>query len=515
MKRIRYFVALAGVLLLLLVLLLLTTCHGDETPDESAGSNSSEATDAVTSEADGTEPDTEPSTDTELEQTEAKTEAATPHQTEPDPETEGETVPPVLLTAEEARALLSAALGKESLQAAVSLRTERNGDTCSQKFFVQKGDDFCVELRGDGVTEGITVVGNRAYYLLLKPSEFPPVEKRFVTSLTDREREALYGRYMDHDGLPVMDDGELIQGILSGDLGGVRYGDGTVELTCTGLDGRLGERLFGIALEGAELRFEFMLDKEVRVTLLRGTVSYPVGGTEGSYATVSTEMTVNYTPSVIGLPADATDYAPTTYDEIFGVQPPEVDPEAAAAAGMPLDREHYTLIGGNYLYDPTEQYGFMTQYPHCYAGKTFTLYGIVTKDGSGQPVLSLGSGMEFPVSFDGVASPVEGSYVKITATYRKIVDEGIDHRCYAMKVSSCEVLGEARGPNGGKLLYVTSAGLNVRSSSDTSSSDNVIGTYSKGDLVEVFERDENGWYRVVYNGQNGYVNGKYLSETKP
>lgn len=191
MKRIRYFVALAGVLLLLLVLLLLTTCHGDETPDESAGSNSSEATDAVTSEADGTEPDTEPSTDTELEQTEAKTEAATPHQTEPDPETEGETVPPVLLTAEEARALLSAALGKESLQAAVSLRTERNGDTCSQKFFVQKGDDFCVELRGDGVTEGITVVGNRAYYLLLKPSEFPPVEKRFVTSLTDREREAV------------------------------------------------------------------------------------------------------------------------------------------------------------------------------------------------------------------------------------------------------------------------------------------------------------------------------------
>ena len=46
-------------------------------------------------------------------------------------------------------------------------------------------------------------------------------------------------------------------------------------------------------------------------------------------------------------------------------------------------------------------------------------------------------------------------------------------------------------------------------------SDNVIGTYSKGDLVEVFEQDGNGWYRVVYNGRNGYVNGKYLSETRP
>ena len=514
MKRLRDFVALAGVLLLLLTLLLLTTCRGDSHADGSTTSDPAETTDKVASETGGTGEDTAPTTQHDSEQTEARTEAPTPHQTEPDTEAEEQTAPPVTLTAEEAKALLSAALGKGVEQGGVTLRTDKNGEVCSQKSFLQNGQDFSVELWGDGVTEGITVVGDRAYYILLMPKEFPPVENRFVMSLTDRDREALYARYAAEVSLPVMDDGELIQGILSGNLEGVRHSDGSVELTCRGLDGRLGEHLFDMTLEGAELRFDFVLDMEVRVTLLRGTVSYPAGEGEGSHASVSTEMIVNYAPSLITLPANAADYTPTTYDQVFGVQPPEADPEAAASAGMPLDREHYTLIGGNYLYDPTEQYSFLTQYPHCYAGKTFTLYGILTKDHEGQAVLSLGSGMEFVLSFEGISSPVEGSYVKLTATYRKTA-EGESFLAYAMRVTFCEVLGEAKGPNGGKLLYVTSAGLNIRTSSDASSSDNVIGTYSKGDLVEVFEQDGDGWYRVVYNGQNGYVNGKYLSETKP
>ena len=517
MKRIRLFVALGGGLLLLLTLLLLTTCRGDRTDGETDGSTASETTDGVTSEDLGTGSDTTPSTETDSAEaearTEAKTEVVTPHQTEEDPDTEKQTEPPVTLTAEEAKALLSAALEKGMEQVAVTLRTERNGDTVSQESFARRGEDFCVELREDGITEGITVVGSRAYYLLLVPKDFPPVEKRFVTSLTDRERENLFLRYMHREALPVMEDDELIEGILNGELEGVRHSDGTVELTSRGLDGSLGEGLFGISLEGSELRFEFLLDREVRVTLMRGT-AYRSGGEGSGLATVSVEMTVNYTPSAIGLPADATLYAPTTYDEIFGVQPPEADPEAAAASGMPLDRDHYTLIGGNYLYDPSEQYAFLTQYPHAYAGKTFVLYGVLTNDGSGGTALSLGSGMELALAFGEAPTPVEGAYIKVTATYRKVA-EGEDLHAYAMGVTACEVLGEAKGPNGGKLLYVASAGLNVRTSSDVSVSDNVIGAYSKGDLVEVFEQNGDGWYRVVYNGQNGYVNGKYLSETRP
>ena len=97
------------------------------------------------------------------------------------------------------------------------------------------------------------------------------------------------------------------------------------------------------------------------------------------------------------------------------------------------------------------------------------------------------------------------------------MDKGdyVDFTCYTMMVSAAEVLGEAKGPNGGKLMYITASSLNVRTSSDTSSSDNIIGTYSKGDLVEVFEQDANGWYRVNYNGQKAYISYKYVSETKP
>ena len=512
MKRTRYYVALGGVLLLFLVLLIATTCRRDRQTADGGDTTVPETTGEVTSGQGGTQEDTPPSTDTEPtpteSQTERETEATTSHQTEADPETDTEPPAPVPLTAEEARALLSAALSKGMGQVAVTLRTERNGDVISQESFARRGEDFFVELRGDGITEGITVVGSRAYYLLLIPKDFPPVEKRLVTSITAGERETLYTRYMTRDGLPVFEDEALIQGILNGTLEGLRYSDGRVELTCRGLDGRLGEGLFGMSLEGSSLQFSFSLDRDVRVTLLRGT-AYRSGG-----GTVSAEMQVNYTPDAIGLPADAAGYIPTTYADIFVTQPPEADPEAAAAAGMPLDRQQYTLIGGNYLYDPSEQYEFLSQYPYSYAGKTFVLYGVLTKGDGGKTLLSLGSGMEFSVTFDKGTLPVEGSYVKLTATYRKVA-EGLDHTAYAMAVSACEVLEVAKGPNGGKLMYVTSAGLNVRTSSDVSVSDNVIGTYSKGDLVEVFEQDGNGWYRVVYNGRNGYVNGKYLSETRP
>ena len=34
-------------------------------------------------------------------------------------------------------------------------------------------------------------------------------------------------------------------------------------------------------------------------------------------------------------------------------------------------------------------------------------------------------------------------------------------------------------------------------------------------LSEVLEERGDGWYRVVYNGRSGYVNGRYLSETRP
>ena len=58
--------------------------------------------------------------------------------------------------------------------------------------------------------------------------------------------------------------------------------------------------------------------------------------------------------------------------------------------------------------------------------------------------------------------------------------------------------------------YVNASSLNVRSGPSTNNS--VIGKLSSGDKVEVISTS-NGWSKIKYNGQTGYVSSKYLSST--
>ena len=60
--------------------------------------------------------------------------------------------------------------------------------------------------------------------------------------------------------------------------------------------------------------------------------------------------------------------------------------------------------------------------------------------------------------------------------------------------------------------YVNASSLNVRSGASTSYS--VIGSLSKGSKVEVISTS-NGWSKIKYNGQTGYVSSKYLSSSTP
>ena len=212
---------------------------------------------------------------------------------------------------------------------------------------------------------------------------------------------------------------------------------------------------------------------------------------------------------------DAVTEAPTE-EPTEPFTPPTVDPAEASAAGLPLDGNNYT-VGGESSVAPKTQYDYLTTYAHAYADKSFTVYGNLAENADGYLVLSLSDGVEFVTYFSGATEPTVGSYVKVTATFTQTVDKGdyVDFSCFTMMATACEVLGEAKGPNGGKLMYITASSLNVRTSSDTSSSANIIGSYSKGDLVEVFEQDANGWYRVNYNGQTAYISNKYVSETKP
>lgn len=223
-----------------------------------------------------------------------------------------------------------------------------------------------------------------------------------------------------------------------------------------------------------------------------------------------TDGATNDTP--VDTPTEAPTEAPT---EPF--TPPTANPTEAAAAGLPLDAESYTVGGENPAVAPKTQFDYLKTYAHAYADKTFTIYGNVAKNANEFLILSLGGDMEFVLYFDGVSEPIPGSYVKLTATFEQTVDKGdyVDFNCFTMMVTACETLGEAQAPNGGKYMYITASSLNVRTSSDTSSSDNILGQLSKGDMVEVFEQDEKGWYRIIFNGQNAYISNKYVSETKP
>lgn len=58
--------------------------------------------------------------------------------------------------------------------------------------------------------------------------------------------------------------------------------------------------------------------------------------------------------------------------------------------------------------------------------------------------------------------------------------------------------------------YVNATSLNVRSGPSTSYS--VIGKLSKGTKIDVISTS-NGWSKIKYDGQTGYVSSKYLSST--
>ena len=475
--------------LLLTAVLLLAACDKGNTP-----------TDSDTAETPVTQAPTDTPTDT-------PTEAPT----------EGETTPPAELTAAELKTLLAAALAKETGDATVTVKASMNGEVYSNQILTQKGEDFKAELISDGATEILAIVGDKAYYTFTVTDESSDTDERYVLTPTAEEREKLLALFGSETN---MSDEELTEGLLNSTLTGQKLADGTVELTCADLDSDLVALLMGEPMEGAILSFDFTLDAEGRMTRMVFTVVLSGELLGGEALTVSSETSVSYTAEAIEAPANAADYTPATYDELFSITYADPEPEEAAAAGLPLDGDNYTVGGEDPAVDPLQQYYLLYFYPHSYADKTFTVYGNVLEDENGNLILSLGEEACFYLYFDGVSAPATGSYVKVTATFTRTVDMGdyMDFDCFTMVAAACEVLGEAKGPNGGKLMFVTASSLNVRSEPD-SSKDNKVGLLNNGEMVEVLETGfgDGSWVKIVFDCDAGYayVSGKYLSQDRP
>lgn len=221
-------------------------------------------------------------------------------------------------------------------------------------------------------------------------------------------------------------------------------------------------------------------------------------------------------------PTDAVTDGSVTETPTESFTPPTADPTEADAAGLPLDGNSYTLGGENPSVAPKTQYEYLKTYAHAYADKTLTVYGHLRESADGMMVISLGEGADLVVYFSEGNAPVTGSYVKLTGNFTKTVDKGeyVDFACFTVMATACEVLEEAQGPNGGRFMYITASSLNVRSTPDSSVSDNKVGLLYSGDMVEVLETElgsNSNWCKIVFDCDAGYayISMTYISETKP
>ncbi len=484
--------------LLLVAAILVTACSGGDDP--AADTADTSVTDTPTAEG----------TDT----------PAPPADT--DPETEAETAPPVDLDSNGLKELLAAAIEKEVTDATIAFKTYMGNELYSENTISESGEDFQAESKSMGTTDRLTVVGDQVYYYVSMTDGTTVTEVRYALTVTAEQRAELYGFYVGEGSATGLDEDELTDGLLNSTMTGKRHADGHVELSCTGLDDSLAALLLGEAVQWSNLSFDFTLNAEGYITFMRFSVTMPAELTGDTAITLTSEVSLDYTVPAITAPADAADYADATYDELFGFQLPDIDPEEAASVGLPLDGDNYTVGGESPAVDPELQYLFLCLYGPYYADKTFTLYGNVMEDEYGNLLLSVGEDMDFVIYFDGIAEPTLGSYVVVSATFTQTVDMGdyVDFNCFTMMATSCETLGEAKGPNGGKLMYVTASSLNVRSTPDSSVNDNKVGLLSNGDMVEVLETglgSNSNWCKIVFDCDQGYayISMSYVSETKP
>ncbi|MBE7103409.1 SH3 domain-containing protein [Bacillus cereus] len=90
----------------------------------------------------------------------------------------------------------------------------------------------------------------------------------------------------------------------------------------------------------------------------------------------------------------------------------------------------------------------------------------------------------------------------VSSEYVNFVKGGTSSKTETSNTSTGEAVGD---------YYVNVSALNVRSGAGTNY--DVIGALSNGIKVQVLS-EQNGWFKINYNGKNGYVSSKFLSKTR-
>ncbi len=71
---------------------------------------------------------------------------------------------------------------------------------------------------------------------------------------------------------------------------------------------------------------------------------------------------------------------------------------------------------------------------------------------------------------------------------------------------------EKKSASGSSSTKVMAENLNMRSAMDKSTPDNIITVIGKGKTVTILNQESNGWYKVKYKGNTGYIKGGHFTD---
>lgn len=441
------------------------------------------------------------------------------------PETTPETDPPatesVQLTEAEAKALLASAMTASEAKTAYAntlhsaMSTEGVSMMDVSIYEATDGNGYASTVKALGMSIAYVVLDGKAYTASGVGDTYT---EKYVVSLTDEQAEQL---------LSTIASGGMTEGIdisfmMTADafigLSGERQADGSVMLMATDLTAEAKANMdSGDGSTVTVTTCTMTVSADGLLTGLELAVTITIPETDFSAAMtmeMSVAQTTVYDNVTVTVPEDADSYLEESYAAVFeGTEPLN---SLLEAAQMPLDGDGYTLGDSSTGADVQAQMDLLLQFPQLYKDKSFTIHGTVGMDDV-FPYLELGDGYVMLDYHEDVLGMLAGDVITATAKFEKAFSSGEDNdlSAYVLYFESYEIVERAKGPNGGTYMFVdVNSSLNVRPM-PTTAGNSPIGSFVRGDVVEVLEIVD-GWAKITYEtAESGYayVSAQYLSET--
>ncbi len=354
------------------------------------------------------------------------------------------------------------------------------------------------------------LIGDIAYVIRSIPTE----SEKFAVTLTEEQKQALLSGA---GSVNTFDSSMLLSPDAYLSLEGYKETDGSYTLTAPDLSDTVKEALGAnentvitvssctLSINADKLIEELALSYTLTVLETDFTAAMSMNG--------SVTRSTAYSGITLAPPEDATDYLKESYAAVFeGSVPLE---SVMQAAGMPLTGNDYVIGDPSTGASLEAQLSLLTQFPHLYAGKAFTLQGRITTDAFFCDLIIGDTSLALDCSQE-VLGPLTDDVISVNAEFcYGLSGSETNLSNYYFYFESYELLERPAGPNGGTLMFVdVNSTLNVRPQPSTSGN-TPLTSLARGEIVEVLDIID-GWAKIVFeDAASGYayVSAQYLSES--